>query len=102
MKLDNKNTQKPDNSQKDSLKIDTFKVMKVRLLPSGSVTFDMELNGITIYGCFVNTSKDGHDFISLPQRKGTDGKFYSIVYARFSDEDTKAIIEEVENVYKQQ
>lgn len=97
MKLDNKNAQK-----QDTLKIDTFKVIKVRLLPSGAVSFDMELNGITIYGCFVNSTKDGHDFISLPQRKGNDGKFYSIVFARFSDEDTKAIVAEVENVYKQQ
>ena len=40
-------------------------------------------------------TKDG-DFIGLPQRKGNDGKYYSIVWAKFSEQDTKDILAEVE------
>ena len=53
------------------------------------------INGISIYGCRVVETKDG-DFIGLPQRKGNDGKWYSIVWAKFSEADTEDILAEVE------
>ena len=41
-----------------------------------NVAFDMEVNGIKIYGCWFKegTSKDGKDYsvISLPSKKGKD------------------------------
>ena len=43
-----------------------------------NVAFDMEVNGIKIYGCWLKegTSKEGKDYsvISLPSQKGKDGK----------------------------
>lgn len=62
---------------------------------NGGVTFDLELNGITIFGCRVVESSKG-DFIAMPQRKGNDGKYYSYVWAKLSDQDTKDILAEVE------
>lgn len=93
---------KPETSNKktstnqEPIKVESFKVLKTAMIgENNNVTFDLELNGIRIYGCFVVEGKDG-DFISLPQRQGKNGKYYSIVWARFSDEDQKDILAEVE------
>lgn len=92
---------KPNSDAKgtqETVKIDTFQVLKARAVgKKDTVFFDLKVNGITIYGCIVVEGKNG-DFISLPQRAGDDGKYYSIVWAKFSDEDTKAILTEVENL----
>lgn len=92
---------KPNTTAKkkaaETIKIDSFSIDKTKVFESGTITFDMTLNGVKIYGCFVHEGKNG-DFISLPQRKGSDGKYYSIVWARFSEEDEEAILKEVERV----
>lgn len=85
-------------NSKKTLEISSFRVMRVRTLDSGSVSFDMKLNGINIYGCFVVESAKYGDFISFPQRKGRDGKYYSIVWANLDKEDTTAILQEVERI----
>ena len=86
---------KAKSSKGEELKIDSFSVNRVHQFENGGVVFDMALNGISIYGCRVIETKDG-DFIGLPQRKGKDGKWYSIVWAKFSETDTKDILAEVE------
>ena len=92
------NTESKAKSKKgEELKTDSFSVNRVHQFDNGGVTFDMTVNGITIYGCRVEETKDG-DFIGLPQRKGNDGKCYSIVWAKFSEEDKKDILAEVENL----
>lgn len=93
-KPENNNT---NRSEKETIKITSFSIKRVSMLSNGHVSFDMELNGIIIYGCFVVEGKDG-DFISLPQRKGNDGKYYSIVFARFSSDDSNTILKEVERM----
>ena len=90
------NTESKAKSNKvEELKIDSFSVNRVHQFDNGGVTFDMTVNGISIYGCRVVETKDG-DFIGLPQRKGNDGKWYSIVWAKFSEADAKDILAEVE------
>lgn len=88
----NTNAKKPNQ---EYLKISSFSVIRARILESGSVVADLKINGIIIYGCFVVETKNG-DFISLPQRKGNDGKYYSIVWANLSKQDTEDIIAEIE------
>lgn len=61
------------------------------------VFFDVEINGVTIYGCKVVEGKNG-DFISFPSHKGKDGKYYNHVYIKLSDEQSKEIISQVENM----
>ena len=95
MKKPNSNTNSNTNSNKETLKIDSFSVNRVHQFDNGGVVFDMTVNGISIYGCRVVETRDG-DFIGLPQRKGNDGKYYSIVWAKFSEADTKDILAEVE------
>lgn len=60
-----------------------------------TVFFDMEVNCVSIYGCKVVEGSKG-DFISFPSHKGKDGKYYNHAWIKLTDEDTKAIIEQVE------
>ncbi len=61
------------------------------------VFFDVEINGVTIYGCKVVEGKNG-DFISFPSHKGKDGKYYNHAYIKLTDEQSKDIISQVENM----
>ena len=62
-----------------------------------TVFFDVVINGVTIYGCKVVEGKNG-DFISFPSHKGKDDKYYNHVYIKLSDEQTAAIIHQVEEM----
>jgi len=62
-----------------------------------AVFFDMEVNGVTIYGCKVIEGKNG-DFISFPSHKGKDGKYYNHAWVKLSDDDTAAIVKQVEEM----
>lgn len=75
--------------------VDSFEILKATQFNWG-VSFNMVLNGVTIYNCTVAETRDGKQFISFPSRKGSDDKWYSYVYFRFSDADLEAIIEAVE------
>lgn len=60
-----------------------------------TVYFDVDINGVMIYGCKVIEGSKG-DFISFPSHKGKDGKYYNHAYIKLSDAQTKEIIEQVE------
>lgn len=72
-------------------KVESFEILKATNFSWGCA-FNMILNGVTIYNCTVAESKDGKFFISFPSRKGTDDKWYSYIYFRFSDEDMERIL----------
>ena len=74
----------------------SFEILKATQYSWG-VGFNMVLNGVTIYNCTVAETKEGKFFISFPSRKGSDGKWYSYVYFRFSEADQNAILEAVQN-----
>lgn len=61
------------------------------------VFFDVDINGVTIYGCKVVEGKNG-DFISFPSHQGKDGKYYNHAYIKLSDDQTKDIISQVEKM----
>lgn len=77
-------------------KVESFEILRATQYSWG-VGFNMVLNGVTIYNCTVAETKDGKYFISFPSRKGTDGKWYSYVYFRFSEADQTAILDAVQN-----
>lgn len=62
-----------------------------------TVYFDVTINGVTIYGCRVVEGSKG-DFVSFPSHKGKDGKFYNHAWVKLSDEDTAAIVKQVEEM----
>lgn len=62
------------------------------------IMFDMEVNGVTIYGCSYRElqRKDGSGSfvkINFPQRKGSDEKYYNYAYFKITDD----MIGEIEN-----
>lgn len=58
----------------------------------GSYAFDMKVNGVTIYGCWLKETKSGENFVSFPSYKGKDDKWYSYAYFKV-DEETQTNIE---------
>lgn len=95
---------KPTTTKKETKKeveygvIDSFDVSHARCIEgkNGSVIFfTLRINGVSINNCRVAEGRQG-DFISLPQYKGNDGKYYSHVYFRFSPEDEETILKVVE------
>lgn len=84
-------------SRPDPIEVKSFLVKRAIECRNGAVLFDLELNGVTIYGCSIVTSeRDDSEFIGFPSRKGNDGKYYSIAWAPLSDEDTADIIDAVD------
>ena len=73
------------------------KVTRAKQFKDGGVVFDMVVNGVSIYGCRVVEGSKG-DFISFPSYKGSDNKYYSHAYIKLSEDDTKNIITQVEDM----
>lgn len=71
-----------------------FSVKRAIQFDDNDVLFDLVVDDLTIYGCRVVEGKKG-DFISLPSRKGKDGKFWSVIYKYFTDEETNEILDMV-------
>ena len=89
MKKANKET------KRETVDVRSVEVSRVRETKNGTVFFTLTLNGVTIYDCRAMEGKNG-DFVAFPSEKGSDGKYYSKVYAALSEEDNDAIIAEVE------
>ena len=85
-------TKKTEN--KEAVK-NEIKVTRGHVFDDGTVAFDMEVNGVSIYNATLREGKNGQ-FVSFPSRKGKDGKYYSHVFVKLSKEDTKSIVEQLE------
>lgn len=65
------------------------------------IGFDMKVNGVSISGCtYREGEKNGKEWkmISFPQRKGSDGNYYNIVWMPVSKELTEAIAFQIEQM----
>ncbi len=90
---------KKETKEREYLEVRSMEVKNVRVVDgkNGDLIFlTLVLNGITINNCRIATGKNG-DFVSFPQYKGSDGNYYSYVYAALSDEDTTQICEAVQS-----
>lgn len=74
-----------------------IKVTRAHQFDDGSVAIDLEVNGVSIYNSILREGKNGM-FVSFPSKMGKDGKYYSHVYVKLSDDDIKSIIEQVEEL----
>ena len=93
-----KQEKKQENKEREYCEVRTFEVRQVRVVDGRNgdlVFFTLTLNGVTIYNCRVATGKNG-DFISFPQYKGNDGKYYNNVYVSLAEEDSAAILTEIQ------
>lgn len=87
-----------EQKERDYCEVRSVEVKNVRVIAGKNgdlVFFTLVLNGVTIYNCRVATGKNG-DFISFPQYKGSDGKYYNNVYVSLAEEDSAAILEEIQ------
>ena len=71
-----------------------YSVRRAKEFKDGGITFDLDVDDITIYGCRIIQGRKG-DFVAFPQRKGNDGKYYSYVYLALTEEETHEILEKV-------
>lgn len=93
-----KKSNKTKNQEKDFIEITSCAVKDVRVIETDNgdfIPFTLILNGVTIYNCHVASGKNG-DFISFPQTKGKNDKYYNVAYASLSDDDSKMILDEVQ------
>ena len=64
------------------------------------ISFDMEANGIQIYGCWyrIAVNKQGEEFaaISFPSHQGADKKYYNYAYFKISSELLSDIEKQIE------
>lgn len=79
-----------------------IKVTRAKKLEEKNVImFDMEVNGISIYGCSYRTleRKDGSgEFgkVGFPSHKASDDKYYSYCWFKISDKDMDIIEKGIE------
>lgn len=73
----------------------TVKVLRAHEFDNGNVSFDMLVNGITIYGCtYIETEKNS--FVSFPQRKDKDGKYWNNAYFKIEEDVQNDIVKQLE------
>lgn len=97
--MDTSKAKKNTKKEVENIKVDRCDVRNVRVLETKNgdvVFFTLMINGVFINNCKVVSGKNG-DFISLPQYKGSDDKWYNHVYLSLSDEDSKTILEMVQD-----
>lgn len=87
-------TRKSAAKEQEFIKVDSFRVRRAVETNAKAIFFDLDLNGVTIYGCRVVSGRNG-DFISFPSQQGKDEKWYSVAYAHLGAEDQDAIIQAV-------
>lgn len=99
-----KKTKKEGTQETRTLSIGDVAVENVRVVEGRNgdiVFFTLVMNGLYIYNCRVATGKNG-DFISWPQTKGKDDKYYNVVWGKFADGEEADILELVENTLNEQ
>ena len=62
---------------------------------------NLTINGVTIYGVTVRTTRTGEDFLAWPSRQGSDGKWYCHARANLSDADTMLAIRKIRRMLKE-
>ena len=100
-----KNTQAPKENKetkaKASYKVEVQRVHDVSKDDKTRILFDMKVNGVSISGCtYMEGEKNGKEWqmVTFPQRKGSDGNYYNIVWMPMSKELTQTIASEIEQM----
>ena len=71
-------------------------VTNVRQISDSCIVFTLKCKGFSFYSMrVVERKSDGEPFITVPQDKGTDGKYYNRYAVYLSEADQKALIDKV-------
>ena len=62
-----------------------------------TVFFDVDINGVMIYGCRYVEGKNG-DFVSFPSYKGSDDKYYNHCWIKLDEASVKLIDEQIDQL----
>ena len=62
-----------------------------------TVFFDVDINGVMIYGCRFVEGKNG-DFVSFPSYKGSDDKYYNHCWIKLDEAAVKLIDEQIDQL----
>ena len=93
-------TTKNSNSSVSRTTIDlksvNAEVTNVRQISDSCIVFTLRCKGFSFYSMrIVERKSDGEPFITVPQDKGNDGKYYDRYAVYLSDADQKALIDQV-------
>lgn len=93
-------TTKNSNSSGSHTTIDlksvNAEVTNVRQISDSIIVFTLRCKGFSFYSMrVVERKSDGEPFITVPQDKGKDGKYYNRYAVYLSDADQKALIDQV-------
>lgn len=95
-------------SRRSENKEEKVEVFKVKVLRANEFTdkngndttfFDMEVNGVKIFGCRFMTGKNG-DFVSFPSQKGKDGKYYNHAWVDLPSDVIADIDKQLDDILK--
>ena len=103
MPRNNSSSKKESKKEMTFEKLDSFEILRaVELEYNGkkNVLADVKLNGVCIYGVRPVTYTDKadgkeKDFLSWPERKGKDNKYYKIAYMALSAEDQQKVCDAI-------
>ena len=83
-------------SNKKFMSVNEFSILRAHEFDNGNISFDLKINGITLYRLSVVSVKDSDRvFIGFPSYQAKDGEWYNYYYLPLSDEDMDKIINAV-------
>ena len=89
-----------ENDRKDRVCMDIksmgYEITNVRVITDSFITFTLKFRGFALYNMrVVESKKTGDPFISVPQSKGTDSRYYNQNAVYLTDEDQQMLIDDV-------
>ena len=91
-----KMSRRSENKEAQAAKIYNLEVKRAKEYKN-TVFFDVEINGVMIYGCRFIEGENG-DFVSFPSHKGNDGKYYSHCYIKLDEASISLIDEQIDKL----
>ena len=95
------NTKGSKAKERETIEVINYNIKRAIECKNGAILFDLELNGVCIYGCHIAESRDGNEFIGFPSRKGNDDKYYYVAWAPLSEDDTADILDSVRDALEE-
>lgn len=100
-------TKKTENKETEAAQALAIEVLRAKDFTEDgkdgcSISFDMKVNGITIYGCWYREGKDkkneDYQLVSFPSKQGKDGKYYNHAYVKLQQSDIDLISKQIESL----
>ena len=83
-------------AKEEAVKIYNLEVKRAKEYKN-TVFFDVDINGVMIYGCRYVEGKNG-DFVSFPSYKGSDGKYYNHCWIKLDEASVNLIDEQIDQL----